>query len=83
MPIDPYDLVDEVMRSHPTTIHVFLDFKMNCVGCPIGTFHTVMDACVEHGVSLDAFLQAVRDAVNEDRPKANNQIDPGQDDRCR
>jgi hybrid cluster-associated redox disulfide protein len=69
MPIDPDDLVDEVMRSHPTTIRVFLDFKMSCVGCPIACFHTVNDACVEHGVSLSVFLQAARDAVKEDRSK--------------
>ena len=41
MPIELNDLVDEVMRSHLTTIRVFLDFKMGCVGCPIACFHTL------------------------------------------
>jgi hybrid cluster-associated redox disulfide protein len=45
MPIKLDDLVDEVMRSYPTTIRVFLDFKMGCVGCPIACFHTIDDAC--------------------------------------
>jgi hypothetical protein len=31
MPIEPDDLVDEVTRSHPMTIRVFLDFKMGCL----------------------------------------------------
>ena len=44
------DLVDDVMRGAPETIRVFLEFRMGCVGCPIACFHTVDDACREHGV---------------------------------
>ena len=65
MPIEPDDLVDEVMRSHPPTIRAFLDFKMGCVGCPIAGFHTVDHACMEHGVDRGVFLQALRDVVEE------------------
>jgi hybrid cluster-associated redox disulfide protein len=56
-------LVGDVMRDEPSTIRVFLDFKMRCVGCPIACFHTVDDACREHGVNRDRFLAAVRSAV--------------------
>jgi hypothetical protein len=30
------------------------------VGCPIACYHTVDDACREHGVDRDAFLDALR-----------------------
>ena len=60
MPIKLDDLVDEVMRSHLTTIRVFLDFRMGCVGCPIACFHTIDDACAEHSVDRGAFLRALR-----------------------
>ena len=63
MPIGFDDLVDDVMRSAPETIRVFLEFRMGCVGCPIGCFHTVDDACREHGVDADAFLDALHSAV--------------------
>lgn len=66
MPVEPDDLVDEVMRSHPMTIRVFLDFRMSCVGCPIACFHTVVDACIEHGVDRDEFLQALRSAARDE-----------------
>jgi hybrid cluster-associated redox disulfide protein len=56
-------LVGDVMRDEPSTIRVFLDFKMRCVGCPIACFHTVDDACREHGVNRDRFLAAVRSAA--------------------
>jgi hypothetical protein len=29
------------------------------VGCPIACFHTVDDACREHGVDREAFLAAL------------------------
>lgn len=64
MPIDFDDIVGEVMTVRPATIRVFLDFKMGCVGCPISAFHTVDDACMEHGVERDAFLSALRAAAN-------------------
>jgi hybrid cluster-associated redox disulfide protein len=53
------DLVDDVMSRSPQAIPVFLRFKMRCVGCPIGCFHTVDDACREHGVDREAFLAAL------------------------
>jgi hybrid cluster-associated redox disulfide protein len=54
------DIVGEVMDARPATIRVFLDFRMGCVGCPIATFHSVDDACKEHGVDRDEFLAALR-----------------------
>jgi hybrid cluster-associated redox disulfide protein len=53
------DIVDEVMRWQPATIRIFLDFKFGCVGCPIAAFHSVADACREHGVAREAFLAAL------------------------
>ena len=44
--------VDDVMRRWPPTIRVFLDFRMHCVGCSIAPFHTIEEACREHGIDL-------------------------------
>ena len=51
---DPDMPVDEIMRRWPATIRLFLRYRMLCVGCPIGVFHTVTDACDAHGVDRDA-----------------------------
>ncbi|WP_287350688.1 hypothetical protein [Mesorhizobium sp.] len=40
------------MRKWPATVAVVLSYKMLCVGCPIGTFHTVTEACHEHQIRL-------------------------------
>jgi hybrid cluster-associated redox disulfide protein len=48
------------MRRWPASIRVFLDFRMGCVGCPIACFHSVDDACREHGIDREGFLAALR-----------------------
>jgi hybrid cluster-associated redox disulfide protein len=63
MAINSYLLVDDVMTRWPATIRVFLDFKLGCVGCPIASFHSLDDACREHGVDEDSFTAALRSAV--------------------
>ena len=63
MAIDSYLLVDDVMTRWPATIRVFLDFKLGCVGCPIAAFHSVDDACREHGIDQASFMVALRGAV--------------------
>jgi hybrid cluster-associated redox disulfide protein len=60
--------VDDVMRRWPATIRVFLDFRMGCVGCPIASFHTVADACSEHGAAPEKFLAALRAAAASENP---------------
>ena len=55
--------VDDVMRRWPSTIRVFIEFRMHCVGCPIATFHSVEEACSEHGIDLEAFLRSLHRAV--------------------
>jgi hybrid cluster-associated redox disulfide protein len=55
--------VGEIMHRWPATIRVFLDFRMVCIGCPIAGFHTVADACREHGVAPIEFLDALRRTI--------------------
>lgn len=56
-------LVDDVMRKWPSTIPVFLKYRMKCVGCPIGPFHTIQDACREHDVDCSAFVVDLNIAI--------------------
>lgn len=63
MAIDRFCVVEDVMRDHPATIRVFLDFRLGCVGCPISVFHTLDDTCREHGIDERPFLAALRSAA--------------------
>jgi hybrid cluster-associated redox disulfide protein len=64
MPIRKDQLVDDVMRRWPETIRVFLDYGFHCVGCPIGCFHSVEDACREHHANLALFLADLNTIVS-------------------
>ena len=61
--LDDLTPVDTVMVNWPWTIRTFLDWRMSCVGCPVGRIHTVADACAEHGVVLALFLAALENDV--------------------
>ncbi len=67
MTIETTTLVDDIMRRSPATIRVFLDYGMHCVGCPITCFHTVDDACREHGADPARFLADLRATAQERR----------------
>lgn len=52
---DPDLTLEDLMRTWPETIPVFLRHNMVCVGCLVNPFHTVIDACAEYGLNVDAF----------------------------
>ena len=59
---DPDLPIADMMRRWPETMSVFIAHGMLCVGCLVGPFHTIDDACAEYGIdpkSLLAELQAV------------------------
>ncbi len=64
-PITAATIVDDLMRTHPATILVFLRHHAHCVGCPVGAHHTVADACREHGVAVEALVRELNAAVSQ------------------
>lgn len=55
--------IDEIMRRWPATIKVVIRHGMLCVGCPIGAFHTVTDACREHDVPEEDLVKELEAAM--------------------
>lgn len=45
--------VSEILHRWPGTLRVFIDRHLHCIGCPIGDFHTLADAAIEHGLSAE------------------------------
>lgn len=46
----------EVMDRWPSTIPLFTSYRMLCIGCTFGRFHSIADACAEHHVEIGPFL---------------------------
>jgi hybrid cluster-associated redox disulfide protein len=61
--IDPDMPLDEIMRRWPSTIAVMIRHRMLCIGCPIGSFHTIVEACAEHGVDEALFADELLAAI--------------------
>ncbi|WP_323782772.1 DUF1858 domain-containing protein [Leisingera sp.] len=60
---DPDLPLADLMMHWPDTIQVFLRHKMLCVGCLIGPFHTIADACAEYSLDECDFLAELREAA--------------------
>ena len=75
--VDENDSVDSVMRLWPATLRVFLDYRMKCIGCPVGRLHTVEEACREHGVDPGAFLADLRLAAGMSQACSSGPDDGG------
>lgn len=67
MSVEAHQSVDDIMREWPATIRVFLNHKMRCVGCPIACFHTIDDACREHGVDRAEFLADLQTIIAKEK----------------
>ncbi|MDO8360814.1 MAG: DUF1858 domain-containing protein [Devosia sp.] len=55
--------VGEIMTRWPSTIGVFIDLELHCIGCPISPFHTLVEAADEHGLGADELTAAVEGEI--------------------
>ena len=65
--------LNEVMRIWPRTIRVFIDWHLQCIGCPIANLHHLTDAADEHGYDREALRSAVLLAI-EDFPTSSARV---------
>lgn len=56
--------VGEIMSMWPSTIRVFIEHNMHCVGCPISPFHTLPEAAEEHGLTLVALTAEIEREID-------------------
>ena len=70
--LDPGMAVDEIMRRWPSTIRLFIRNRMLCIGCPIGVFHTVKDACDAHGLDEAAFTRELLAVMRMDQAEVRS-----------
>ena len=61
--IDKSLLVSEILEKYPQTAPVFLRHQMLCVACLVAPFHSIEDACHEHGLDEDAFRDDLTKAI--------------------
>lgn len=61
---DPDLPLSDLLSQWPETIPVFMRHNMLCVGCLVGPFHTILDACAEYHLDYDRFVSELALAVS-------------------
>jgi hybrid cluster-associated redox disulfide protein len=49
--------IGEVIKKHPKSVFVFIDYGLHCVGCPMAEPETIEEAAKLHRINLEKFLK--------------------------
>ena len=56
-------IIGDILDMAPQTAPVFLSIGMHCLGCPSSRGETVEEACMVHGVDVDALLDKLNSTI--------------------
>lgn len=65
-------LMEEILDRWPTTITLFLEYRMACVGCSLSAFDTLGDALEAYKLPPDTVLKALNTRVVDNLPRGGN-----------
>ena len=54
-------IIGEILDMDQTTAPFFLEMGMHCLGCPSSRGETVEQACMVHGVDVDALVKKLNE----------------------
>lgn len=54
---------DQVMKTYPETVSVFLALKTDCVGCYLERFCSLEDVAASYELSLEVLLEKLRASI--------------------
>ena len=56
-------IIGDILDIAPDTAPIFLSIGMHCLGCPSSRGETVEQACMVHGVDVEALLEQLNATV--------------------
>ena len=57
-------IIGDILDIAPQTAPVFMAIGMHCLGCPSSRGETVEQACMVHGVDVNALLEQINDLLS-------------------
>lgn len=63
MTITKDTVIGDILTLAPDTAPLFLSIGMHCLGCPSSRGETVEQACMVHGVDVEALLDKLNATV--------------------
>ena len=61
--LSPEMSVKELFDTEPMLIKMFMELKLDCIGCPMDEFHTLEDVAKENNLDLDRLLGKIQDIL--------------------
>jgi hybrid cluster-associated redox disulfide protein len=55
--------ISEIIEIAPEIIPLFTAIGMHCLGCALASEENVEEACMAHGVDVDAFLEKCNEVM--------------------
>lgn len=71
--LSPEISVRELFNHEPKLIELFMDLKLDCVGCPIDEFHTLADVAKENNLDLDHLLKKIQKTLSGNEETINDE----------
>ncbi len=56
--------VEQVIKTYPQTIRVFLGLRTDCVGCYLDRFCRLEDVAAFYNLPLEQMMQTLQDGIN-------------------
>ncbi len=56
-------IIGDILDIDETTVPIFLEIGMHCLGCPASRGETVEMACMVHGVDADELVQKINEHI--------------------
>lgn len=63
--IDCNSVVSEILEKYPDTLPVFMEWKLDCLGCAMSTFCSVQDVADDYHIDLQPFLAALQAVISD------------------
>lgn len=51
--------IGEIISTDPNAVPILMEAGMHCVGCPSAQAETLEEACMVHGIDVDALVFAL------------------------
>ena len=61
--IEKDTIIGDILDGAPQSAPLFFAIGMHCLGCPSSRGETVEEACMVHGVDVDALLEKLNASI--------------------
>lgn len=58
-------IIGELLQVDQKVIPVLLNAGMHCLGCPSSQGETLEEACMVHGIDVDALVDELNNAISQ------------------